>query len=90
MSNSIFGSNTLKFDDMISVILSEETCRKTSGGSTSGSALNAQSRGRTNERGSNFGNHGKSRGKSKGRRSQLRGPNDYWYCGKLGHKKKDC
>ena len=36
----------------------------------------------------NFRNHGKSRGK--GRRSQSRGPNDYQYCGKTGHKKKDC
>ena len=43
-----------------------------------------------NERGSNSGNCGKSRGKSKGRRSQLRGPNDCWYCGKPRHKKKDC
>ena len=90
VSNSIPISSTLKYDDVISVVLSEETRRKTLGGSTSGSALNAQSRGRMNERGSNSGNHGKSRGKSKGRRSQLRGLNDYWYCGKLGHKKKDC
>ena len=44
MSNSIFGSNTLKYDDVIGVILSEETRRKTSGGST-GSALNVQIKG---------------------------------------------
>ena len=42
------------------------------------------------ERGSNSKNHEKSRGKSEWRRSQSRGPNDYWYYGKLGHKKKDC
>ena len=90
VSNFVPGSSTLKFDDVIGVILSEETRRKSSGGSTSGSALNAQSRGRTNERGSNSGNRGKSRGKSKGKRSQSRGPNDCWYCGKPGHKKKDC
>ena len=42
------------------------------------------------ERGTNSKNCGKSRGKSKGRRSQSRGPNDCWYCGKPGHKKKDC
>ena len=77
VSNSIPGSSTLKYDDVIGVVLSEETCRKTSGGSTSISVLNAQSRGRMNERGSNFGNRGKSRGKSKGRRSQSRGPNNY-------------
>ena len=47
--------------------------RKSLGGSTSRSSLNAQSRGRMTERGSNSRNRGKSRGKSKGRRSQLRG-----------------
>ena len=90
MSNYVPGSGTLKYDDVIGVILSEETCRKSSSGYTSGSALNAKSWGRMTERGSNYGNHGKSRGKSKRRRSQLRGLNDYWYYGKLGHKKKDC
>ena len=43
MSNSISGSNTLKYDDVINVILSEKNCRKTLGRSTSGGALNAQS-----------------------------------------------
>ena len=90
VSNFVPRSSTLKYDDVIGVILSEETRRKSSGGSTLGSALNAQSRGRTNERGNNSGNHGKSRGKSKGRRSQSKGPNECWYCGKPGHKKKDC
>ncbi len=51
---------------MIDVIFSEETRRKTSSGSTSGSALNIQSRGRTNKRGHNFRNYGKSRENSKG------------------------
>ena len=90
VSNSVSRSSTLKYDDVISVILSEETHRKSSGGSTVGSALNAQSKGRTTERGNNSRNCGKSRGKSKGRRSQSKGPNDYWYYGKPGHKKKDC
>ena len=76
VSNSIPGSSTLKYDDVIGAVLSEVTHRKSLGRYTSGSALNAQSRGRTTERGSNSGNRGKSRGKSKGRRSQLRGPND--------------
>ena len=53
VSNSIFGSNTLKFDDVIGVIFSEETRRKTSGGSTSESSLNTQSRGKMTERGNN-------------------------------------
>ena len=81
MSNSIPRFGTLKYDNVIGVILNEETCRKSSGGYTLGSALNAQSRGRMNESRNNSRNHGKSRGKSKGRRSQLRGP---W------HKKKYC
>ena len=58
-SNSIPRSSTLKYDDVIGVVLSEETRRKTSGGSTSGSALNAQSRGRMNESGNKSINHGK-------------------------------
>ena len=74
VNNSILGSSTLKYDDVIGVILSEETRRKSLGGSTSGSALNAQSRGRVTKRGSNSRNHGKSIGKSKGMRSQSRGP----------------
>ena len=41
-------------------------------------------------RGSNSRNCEKSREKSKERRPQLRGLNDCWYYGKLGHKKKDC
>lgn len=90
MNNFVPRSNTLKYDDVIGVILSEETHRKSLGEFTSGSALNAQSRGRTIERGSNSRNCGKSRGKSKGKRSQSRGPNDCWYYGKPGHKKKDC
>ena len=88
VSNSVPGTSTLKYDDVIGVVFSEETRRKTLAGYTSGSALNAQSRGKTNERGSNSRNHGKSRGKSKGRRSQSRGPNDYWYCKKPGIKIK--
>jgi hypothetical protein len=60
VSNSISGSNTLKFDDVVGVILSEEIRRKSSGASTSGSVLNAESRGRTRDRGNNSGNHGKS------------------------------
>ena len=63
MSNSIPGSSTLKYDDVIGVILIEETCRKSSGRSISGSAFNAQSRLRTTERGSNSKNLLKSRGK---------------------------
>ena len=49
MSNFVLRFGTLKYDDVIGVILSEETRRKSSSGSTSRSALNAQSRGITNE-----------------------------------------
>ena len=89
VSNYVPGSSTLKYDDVIGVVLSEETHRKTSGGSTSRSALNAQSRGKTIQRGNDSRNPGKSRGKPKGKRSQSKGPRDCWKCGKSGHKKKD-
>ena len=75
VSNYVSWSNTLNFHDVIGIILSEETRRKSLGGSTSGSSLNAQSRGRMTKRGSDSKNYGKLRGKSKGRRSQSRGPN---------------
>ena len=81
VNNSVPRTSTLKYDDVIDVVLSEETCWKNSSGSTLGSALNSQSRGRTTKRGSNFKNCGKSRGKSKGRRSQSTGPRDCWHCG---------
>jgi hypothetical protein len=45
VSNSISGSNTLKFDDVVGFILSEEMQRK-SIGDTLGNALNMESRGR--------------------------------------------
>ena len=49
VSNYISGSNTLKFDDVISLTLSEETYRKVASGSTSRNVLNAQRRGIMNE-----------------------------------------
>ena len=59
VSNFVPRSSTLKYDDVIGVILSGETRRKSSGGSTFGSALNAKSRGKMIERGSNSKNCGK-------------------------------
>ena len=50
VSNFFPRSSTLKHDDVIGVILSEEIHRKSLGGSTSRSSLNAQSRGGTIER----------------------------------------
>jgi len=60
VSNSVSGSNTLKFDDVVGVILSEEIQRKSSRGSTSSSVLNVESKGRLKERGKGYGGHGKS------------------------------
>ena len=67
VSNSIPSSNTLKFDDVVGVILSEEKRRK-SIGEASGNALTMERRGRQKERGRSPGNHSKSRkGRSKSR-----------------------
>jgi hypothetical protein len=57
VSNSVSGSNTLKFDDVVGVILSEEM-RWKSTGETSGNALNMENRGRQKDRGKGSGNHG--------------------------------
>jgi hypothetical protein len=57
VSNSVSGSNTLKFDDVVGVILSEEM-RWKSTGETSGNALNMENRGRQKDRGKGSGNRG--------------------------------
>jgi hypothetical protein len=86
VSNSVSGSNTLKFDDVVGVILSEEMRRKSTG-ETSGNALNMESRGRQKDRGKGSGNRGNSR---KGRSKSRLGKIECWNCGKKGHLKKDC
>jgi hypothetical protein len=45
VSNFVSGSNTLKFDDVVGVILSEEMQWKITG-ETSGNALNMENKGR--------------------------------------------
>ena len=50
VSNYVPSSNTLKFDDVVGVILSEEMQRKITG-ETSGNALTMERRGRQKERG---------------------------------------
>ena len=86
VSNSVSGSSTLTFDDVVSVILSEEMRRKSTG-ETSGDALTMDSRGRLRDRGKSSGNCGKSRkGRSKSRPKNL----ECWNCGKKGHLKRDC
>jgi hypothetical protein len=85
VSNSVSGSNTLKFDDVVGVILSEEMQRKSTG-ETLGNALNMDNRGRQKDRGKGFGNCGNCRkGRSKSRLGKIKCCN----CGKKGHLKKD-
>jgi hypothetical protein len=85
VSNSVSGSNTLKFDDVVGVILSEEM-RWKSIGETSGNALNMENRGRQKDRGKGSGNHGNSR---KGRSKSKLGKIECWNCGKKGHLRKE-
>jgi len=67
ISNSVSGSSTLKFDDVIGAILSDEMQQK-SFGETLGNALSVESRGRKMEIGKSSGYHSKSRkGRSKSR-----------------------
>jgi hypothetical protein len=60
VSNSVSGSNTLKFDDVVGVILSEEMRQKITG-ETSGNALNMENRGRQKDRGKGSRNRENSR-----------------------------
>jgi hypothetical protein len=67
VSNFVSGLNTLKFDDVVGVILSKEMRRKSTS-ETSGNALTMENRGRQNDRGKGFGNCGNYRkGRSKSR-----------------------
>jgi hypothetical protein len=71
VSNSVSGSNTLKFYDVVGVILSEEM-RQKSTCETSGNALNMENRGRQKDRGKGFGNRENSRkGRSKSRLGKI-------------------
>jgi hypothetical protein len=85
VSNSVSGLNTLKFDDVVGVILSEEMRQKITG-ETSGNALNMENRGRQKDRRKGSGNSGNSR---KGRSKSRLGKIECWNCGKKGHLKKD-
>ena len=85
VSNYVPSLNTLKFDDVVGVILSEEMQRKSTG-ETSGNALTMESKGRKNERGRSPGNRNKPR---KGRYKSIFGKIECWNCGKRGHLKKD-
>jgi hypothetical protein len=85
VNNSVSGSNTLKFDGVVGVILSEEM-RQKSTGETSGNALKMENRGRQKDSGKGSGNRGNSR---KGRSKSRLGKIECWNCGKKGHLKKD-
>ena len=85
VSNSVPISNTLKFGDVVVLILSEEMRRKGIG-DTSGNALTMESKGRQNERGRSPGNRDKYK---KGRSKSIFGKIECWNCGKRGHMKKD-
>jgi hypothetical protein len=86
VSNSVSGSNTLKFDDVVGVIHSEEMRRKSTG-ETSGNVLNMDNKGRQKDRGKGSRNRGNSR---KGRSKSKLGKIECWNCGKKGHMKKYC
>ena len=67
ISNSVSGSSTLKFDDVVDAILSKEMRQKSSD-ETSCNALSEGTRERKMERGKSPGYHSKSRkGRSKSR-----------------------
>ena len=71
VSNFVFGSNTLKIDDVVGVILSEEMQRKRTG-EPSGNAFTMEKRGREKYRGKGSWNHGNSRkGRAKSRLGKI-------------------
>jgi hypothetical protein len=86
VSNSISGSNNLKFDDVVGVILSKEM-RQKSISDILGNVLTMENRGRQKDRGKGSRNHGNSR---KGRSKSRLGKIECWNYGKKGHLKKDC
>ena len=78
ISNYVLGSNILKFDDVVGVIISKKMRRKNIA-ETSSNALTMESRGRQRERVRNPGNHNKSRN---GRHKSKMGKIECWNCGK--------
>jgi hypothetical protein len=86
VSNSVSSSNTLKFDYVVGVILSEKMRWKITG-ETLGNALAMENKEIKKDRGKGSGNYGNYRkGRSKSRLKKI----EWWNCGKKGHLKKDC
>jgi hypothetical protein len=83
--NSVFGSNTLKFDDVVGFILSDEMRWKITS-ETSSNGLTMENRGIQKDRGKRLGNRVNSR---KGRSKSILGKIECWNCGKKGHLNKD-
>ncbi|KAK9133630.1 hypothetical protein Scep_013158 [Stephania cephalantha] len=86
VSNSS-GSSILKFEDVVGVLLDEDTRRRNnSSDDVSNSALNTEERGRSSKR-----SNGRGNGRSQSRRGRSRGPQmTCWNCKKKGHLKRDC
>lgn len=72
VSNSISNKGTLKFEDVVHVVVSEGIHHKSTSEATSSTNLSGTNRGRKNHRG-----RSQSRGRSKSR-SKVKG--DCWYC----------
>ena len=85
VSNST-GKEKLKYNDIRDLILAEEIRRRDAGESSgSGSALNLETRGRSNNRNSNWG-RSKSRNSNRNRTKSRSGQQvQCWNCGKTGH-----
>eukprot|EP00253_Pinus_taeda_P005231 PITA_05231 len=81
-SISLSSSETLEFDDVVASLLSEETTKRSNLETSTSEVMMV--RGRSKER--RFNRHNDSRSKSKGKKSKV----NCWFCGKLGHLKKDC
>ena len=78
--------STLKFEDIVASLLSEEIRRKSRENHSIDSLLVRL--GRTKERGKSIGGISKSRGRSKSPGDSLK--KLCWKCGKPGHFKKNC
>ena len=90
ISNSI-GKEKLKYNGIQDLILAEEIRRRDAGETSgSGSALNLETRGRSNNRNSNWG-RSKSRNSNWNRSKSRSGQRvQCWNCGKTGHFRNQC